>query len=208
LVPEHTVNVANGLIKMRVKHFPAVFLLLNTISGIILGTDTAMLLAWIGFVSSWTYLRFFRVSPVVDIASTGDSSTSRGDASDTFSFAAFWPDIVQPYLEVVGDVVYKTLVSFKILTPFTAEDVDVGNMQATVRSGGDVLPNLLNRPSGRRDDGERRRALAMAALEQRMQNNASTTKPPTAALTGPSPLGETTYEPDTPARPSAAVEQT
>lgn len=188
---------------MRVKHFPAIFLLLNTISGIVLGTDTAMLLAWIGFLASWTYLRFYRISPVVDTASTGDSSVIKGDASDTFSFAAFWPDVVQPYIEIGADVIYKTLVSVKVLSPFTAEDVDTGNMQASARSGGEVLPSLLNRPSGgRRDEAERRRALALRALDQRLQA-ASNAKPPAAVvnLTGPSPLGETTYEPDEPSRP-------
>ena len=45
LVPEHTVAIAKGLVRMRVKHFPAIFLLTNTVSGIILGTETAMFLA-------------------------------------------------------------------------------------------------------------------------------------------------------------------
>lgn len=201
LVPEHTVNVANGLIKMRVKHFPAVFLLLNTLSAIILGTDTAMLLAWIGFIASWAYLRFYRISPMVDAASTGDDTALRGDASDTFSFAAFWPDVAQPYIEVIADALYKTLVSLKLLRPFSADDVDAGNIQASVRSGGDVLPSLLNRPRGRQDEAERRRALALRALDQRLQ--AATLAPPVVNLTGPSPLGETTYEPDEQSRPSA-----
>lgn len=166
-----------------------------------------MFCAWlIGFVASWVYLRFYRISPIVDAASTGDSSILRGDASDTFSFAAFWPDLVQPYIEGLADAVYTGLVSFKILTPFTAEDVNAGNVQASVRSGGDVLPSLLNRPSGRRDEAERRRALALRALDQRLQA-ATTVKPPVVNLTGPSPLDETTYEPDEPGRPSAVVEQ-
>lgn len=134
---------------------------------------------------------------MVDAASTGDSATLKGDASDTFSFAAFWPDVVQPYIALVADAIYSALVSLKVLTPFTAEDVDAGNEQASVRSGGDVLPSLLNRPSGRRDEAERRRALALRALDQRLQ--ASTVKPPVVNMSNA--LGETSYEPDEPGRP-------
>lgn len=189
---------------MRVKHFPAVFLLLNTLSALILGTDTAMLLAWFGFFASWVYLRFFRVSPMIDgTIAAGDDAALRGDASDTFAFAAFWPDVAQPYVEPVADAVYKTLVSLKLLRPFTADDVDAGNIQASVRSGGDVLPTILNRPRGRQDEAERRRALALRALDQRLQ--AATVTPPVVNLSGPLSLGETTYEPDEPIRPSSAT---
>ena len=96
LVPEHTVAIAKGLVRMRVKHFPAIFLLANTISGIALGTETAMFLAWFGFFTAWVYLRFYRISPSMSSASTGDGSVIKGDASDTFSFAHFFPEPAKP----------------------------------------------------------------------------------------------------------------
>src|ERR1700759_2970319 len=55
LVPEHTVSILRGIVRIRVKHFPAVFLLANVISGIVLRTDVAMFLAWYGFLVSWIY---------------------------------------------------------------------------------------------------------------------------------------------------------
>jgi hypothetical protein len=96
LVPEHTVAIAKGLVRMRVKHFPAIFLLANTISGIILGTETAMYLAYFGFLTAWVYLRFFRVSPSLVSAATGDGSVTKGDASETFAFAHFFPEPMHP----------------------------------------------------------------------------------------------------------------
>src|SRR6186713_3418799 len=63
LVPEHTVTILKGLIKIRVKHFPAIFLVANTISAVLFLTDEASVLSWIGFVSSWTYLRFYKRQP-------------------------------------------------------------------------------------------------------------------------------------------------
>lgn len=173
---------------MRVKHFPAIFLLANTISGILLGTDTAMLLAWCGFFVSWGYLRFYRISPSLFSTSTGvdvgtgqaslpNDSTLKGDASDTFSFAAFWPDVVQPPVAALSDVVYNLLITLRLCTPFSAADVDAGNEQANAREGGRELPSLLQSgKSGARGEAERRRQLALRALDQRL-NAAQHTRP-------------------------------
>lgn len=174
LVPEHTVTFLKGILKVRVKHFPAIFLIANTLSGFILGTDSALVLAWGGFFTSWIYLRFYK--PQVDLSGTGTApSTLRGDASETFAFAYFWPDVVQPPIAVVADTIYNTLVAFKILKPFSAEEVETSNVQATARGEGG-LPSLLDRGSrggrggGKREEAERRRALALKVLDQRLQD--------------------------------------
>ena len=216
LVPEHTVTVFKGLIKMRVKHFPALFLLLNTLSGIIFGTDTAAILSWIGLFSSWTYLRFFKRQPDISGTST-DSKGIKGDASETFSFACFFPDVVQPPITLVTDSIYSILVVLRICTPFSAEDIASGNEQAVAR-GEAGLPSLLNngrsggiRGTAKREEAERRRALALRALDQRLQAAAAargepetsipspSIQPTAAALTVPSGqgmLGGTNYTPD------------
>lgn len=172
LVPEHTVTILKGVIKIRVKHFPAIFLALNTVSGFVIGTDTALVLAWAGFFTSWTYLRFFKKQ--ADLSGTGTGvSTIKGDASETFAFAYFWPDVVQPPIAAVADAVYNALVVTHVLTPFSAEDVETSNVQATARGEGG-LPSLLNQAgrrgggSGKREEAERRRALALKALDQRL----------------------------------------
>lgn len=104
LVPEHTVTILRGLIRIRVKHFPAIFLVANTTSGILFGTDTALVLAWLGFLTSWTYIRFYKKQPDLSSASTGGNDV-RGDASETFAFAYFWPDAIQPPVATVADSV-------------------------------------------------------------------------------------------------------
>ncbi|KAL8851660.1 MAG: hypothetical protein Q9221_003391 [Calogaya cf. arnoldii] len=171
LVPEHTVTLLKGAVKIRVKHFPSLFLAANTLSGIILGTDTALVLAWVGFMTSWTYLRFYKRQPDLSTAGTGDNQL-RGDASETFSFASFWPDAIQPPIAAITDGIYNSLVALRVCTPFTAEDVELGNEQATARGEGG-LPNLLNNGAGKasrnkQEDAERRRALALKALDQRL----------------------------------------
>ncbi|KAF2090196.1 cytochrome c oxidase subunit I [Saccharata proteae CBS 121410] len=200
LVPEHTVSIAKGVIRMRVKHFPAIFLIANTISGFLLGTETAMFLAWFGFLTSWTYLRFYRLNPSLSSATTGEDSYIRGDASDTFSFAHFFPEPLQTPMGVVGDQVYNALTAVRICTPFSSEDIDAGNEQALSRAEGG-LPSIMNparggRGGGRREEAERRRALALKVLDQRLHAAASKPQPTTATAPSGPPLGNMSYEPE------------
>lgn len=217
LVPEHTVSIMRGIVKMRVKHFPALFLLLNTISGIIFGTDTAAILSWLGLLVSWTYLRFYKYQPDLSGTSTGGLGI-KGDASETFAFAGFFPDAVQPAVSFVADKIFDVLVSVKICTPFSDEAIASSNEQVLAR-GEAGLPSLLNngrgglRSQGKREEAERRRALALKALDQRLQaataarahSQSGATSPTlhapsqTATATisaGQGMLGETSYTPD------------
>ena len=210
LVPEHTVTVFKGLIKMRVKHFPALFLLLNTVSGIAFGTDTAATLAWLGLLCSWIYLRFYRRQP--DLSGTSTEGI-KGDASETFSFACFFPDVVQPPIALVTDAIYKVLVAVRICTPFSAEDIASGNEQALAR-GETGLPTILShertgeiQSTAKREEAERRRTLALKALDQRLQAAAASRgqpSPPSPSHVAAAPiipagqgmLGETKYTPE------------
>ncbi|EEQ30443.1 hypothetical protein McanMca71_002330 [Microsporum canis] len=221
LVPEHTVTILRGLVKIRVKHFPAIFLLLNLIGALFLGTDVAFHLSWLGLLISWTFLRFFKYQPDLSGTSTSGQGT-KGDASDTFAFACFFPDAIQPPINLVADQIFAVLVVLRICTPFSAEDVASGNEQVLAR-GEAGLPSLLNNNvrgplrSGKREEAERRRALALKALDQRLQSasanrasqapvvsSAPSPQPPAAAVapaapvvsSGESMLGETNYTPD------------
>ena len=116
----------------------------------------------------------------------------KGDASDTFAFVAFFPDAVHPFLAPVCDGVYSTLVQLKLCTPFSDEAIEAGNENAASRSEG--LPSIMNGRggSGRRAEAERRRAVALKALDQRLNaaaaNRSSSTPPPANAA--PSMAGD------------------
>jgi hypothetical protein len=176
---------------MRVKHFPAIFLAANTVSAFIFGTETAMFLAWFGFFTAWVYLRFYRISPSMSSAATGDGSVIKGDASDTFAFAHFFPDPIQAPIGQVADQVYNTLVALNVCTPFSAEDIDAGNEQASARAEGGGLPSIMDPKSrggsggGSRAEAERRRAIALKALDQRL-HAAQARAAAAAAAPGPS----------------------
>ena len=191
LVPEHTVTILKGLIKIRVKHFPAIFLVANTISAVLFLTDEASVLSWIGFMSSWTYLRFYKRQPDLSGTSTG-GNTARGDASETFAFAYFWPDVVHAPVAAISDSIFDVLVALNLCVPFSAEEVETSNQQVNAR--GDGLPSLTN-PSGKRggaskrEEAERRRALALKALDQRLQA-ASASRQASAPAPAPSTNNE------------------
>ncbi|KAK4506875.1 hypothetical protein PRZ48_000608 [Zasmidium cellare] len=171
LVPEHTVSIFKGVIRMRIKHFPAVFVLANMLSGPLLGTDTALWLSLFGFTTSWVYLRFFRISEITSTATGGEGSVMKGDPSDTFSFVAFFPDVLHPVLSPICDVIWATLVQMRLCTPFSDEAIEAGNENAASRSEAG-LPSIMNGRGGggggRRAEAERRRALALKALDQRL----------------------------------------
>lgn len=76
------------------------------------------------------------------------------------------------------DAIYSLLVTARICTPFSSDDVDAGNEQASARAEGG-LPSIMNpngggsKIGGRREEAERRRALALRALDQRLNAAAS-----------------------------------
>lgn len=169
LVPEHTVSLYRGIVKVRVKHFPAMFLLLNTIGGFVFGTDTALLLAWYGLITTYMYLRFFRYQKDI---TTGEN-TIRGDASETFAFATFFPTVIQAPVGAVCDQIYKFACQLNLIRPFSDEAVLLGSEQAAGRDG--ILPTANHNAYAA---AERRRQLALRALDERLQVNTVTEESP------------------------------
>ncbi|KAF2668623.1 DUF1751-domain-containing protein [Microthyrium microscopicum] len=184
LVPEHTVSLAR-ILRIRVKHLPATFLLVNTIAGLALGTDTAMFLSWLSFFTSWTYLRYYQSSLSLSSATGGDLPVDRGDASDTFALAYFFPEPLHTPVAKICETVFDLLVALRVCSPFSAEHVDAGNEQAMARTEGGALPTR----GGRRDEAGRRRALALQALDQRLHSGGRSAPAP-VVLTVPAPVAQ------------------
>lgn len=134
----------------------------------------------------------------------------RGDASETFAFAEFFPGPVKPVVAALSEQIFNVLVAVRICTPFSPADVSVAS------GGNHFLPR--NAPGGVRAEAERRRALALKALDQRLhaatagprsssQAPGQSSSPAVHAQTQPSTqtavtsqpntlLGETSYNPD------------
>lgn len=94
----------------------------------------------------------------------------KGDPSETFAFVSFFPDVFHPILAPVCDSVYGMLVQMQLCTPFSDSDIETATENAASRSEGG-LPSIMNQGGGgggKRAEAERRRALALKALDQRL----------------------------------------
>jgi len=214
LVPAHTVTLFRGVLSMRVPRFPLAYLgVLFVLSLTPLFSSMNFLSALFGFLTSWTYLRFYKtVFPDLD---SSQPSSLRGDASETFAFVEFFPGPTKPFVGALADQVFNILVTLRLCTPFSAAEVS-----AASQGGNSFMPR--NPPGGVRAEAERRRALALKALDQRLHaattaggNSRTNSQPPshtagptihtqpqtsaqTAMTSQPSGalLGETHYNPD------------
>lgn len=201
LVPAHTVTLFRGVLSLRVPRFPLLHILgifLLSLSPLL--SAASFLLAITGFLTSWTFLRFYKKAfPDLD---SSQPSTLRGDPSETFAFAEFFPDPAKPFIAPFSNSVYDILVSVRICTPFSAADVSASRGDTFVQRG---------TPGSARAEAERRRALALKALDQRLNAasaGSSRSQVPPPAPAGPSVqiqpqpnmqspmLGETNYVPE------------
>jgi len=191
---------------LRVPRFPLLYITLITILSMSpIMTSASFFLAVFSFFVSWTYLRFYK--PAFPDLDTAQSSNLRGDASETFAFSEFFPDPLKPTISVFSNAVYQILISLRICTPFSDADIAASREELS-----------LQRPGSVRAEQDRRRALALKALDQRLHAATASVKtqaPPPPAPSGPSVqtqptpvaqtamsnpsgalLGETTYDGD------------
>lgn len=130
-------------------------------------TLASFLLAAFGFLTSWTYLRFYKaVFPDLD-ASQGPYSL-RGDASETFAFAEFFPGPAKPLVAAISDQVFNVLVAMRLCTPFSAAEVSAAAGAGGAGGSGGYHGHRGAAPGSARAEAERRRALALKALDQRL----------------------------------------
>ncbi|KAI2632082.1 eukaryotic integral membrane protein-domain-containing protein [Hypoxylon sp. NC1633] len=158
LVPAHTVTLFRGVLSLRVPRFPLLYIgLVFVLSLTPLLSSASLLLALFGLLASWTYLRFYKaVFPDLD---SSQPTSMRGDASETFAFAEFFPGPVKPFVSMITDPIFNALVAMRICTPFSQADISAAH-------GGNFMQRTAH--GGVRAEAERRRALALKVLDQRL----------------------------------------
>ncbi|PKU32295.1 hypothetical protein llap_17398 [Limosa lapponica baueri] len=85
-------------------------------------------------------------------------SRGRGDMSDHFAFATFFPEILQPVVGLVANLVHGILVKVKVCRK-TVKRYDVGAPSSIT----------ISLPGTDPQDAERRRQLALKALNERLK---------------------------------------
>ncbi|KAG0251157.1 hypothetical protein DFQ27_008962 [Actinomortierella ambigua] len=152
LVPEHLITLV-GALSIRVKSLPLLFAVFMAVVGVVFSTQVQFLMALYGLLISWTYARFIKVA-----------DGAKGDRSETFSLASFFPEILQPPVKVVSNFFFGLLVKAKICSPigYAGFHYDLENPQM---SG---MGHTFTQPGSLRAEAERRRALALKALDMRL----------------------------------------
>ncbi|KAF9389072.1 hypothetical protein CPB97_012035 [Podila verticillata] len=176
LVPEHLVTLW-GVFSVRVKNLPIIFASYLIIEALITRSQVQLLMAVYGMLISWVYSRFFKVQDGI-----------RGDRSETFSFASFFPEAVQPPVKTLSNIVFGILVRLKVCSPLGFGNTLQNDLENPQMSGM-ILP--LSQPASLRAEAERRRALALKALDMRLHaaagNSASLPGLSRQTFLGPTP---------------------
>jgi len=157
-IPEHQIQIF-GVFKARVKSLPMAY---NTFSVImsIFGYQSPYLLIQFGWLASYVWLRFYKKSSSDSLG----GSTVYGDRSETFAFVMWFPPFAHGPVSMLADTLYSLATRFHLI-PSGGYDIEAGYTQV---------------PGGARAEAERRRAMALKALDQRMAGG-----PSAAAAEGP-----------------------
>ncbi|KAF8140598.1 hypothetical protein EV363DRAFT_1312870 [Boletus edulis] len=151
LIPEHQVQIL-GLFKVRVKTLPMAYLFFSTVM-VMIGFQCPYIVIQFGWFVSWIYLRFYKRN--TDI---GSGTNTYGDRSETFALTSWFPPFLHPPLSALGNAVYKMATRLHLIPTSVPHDIESGYSQL---------------PGGARAEAERRRALALKALDQRLANSAT-----------------------------------
>ncbi|KAK0520127.1 hypothetical protein OC842_007203 [Tilletia horrida] len=164
LIPEHAVQLFRGAISIQVKKLPMLYVGFSNVM-CILGYTSPFILIQFGWLISWAYLRFFKV---------GDNGI-RGDRSETFSFTSWFPPFTHPVVSRISSFLHGIFVRLRIIKPWTYQPGDLefglGGHTPASSSYAPAHHHHLHhhqQSSASRVEAERRRAMALKALDQRM----------------------------------------
>ena len=101
-----------------------------------------------GLIISWCYLRFYQVH----------SNGTKGDMADSFAFHTFFPNVLQPPVAVVCNMVFAFLVKIHVCKK-PVRKYDMGSASSSIS---------ISLPGVETHDTERRRQIALKALSERL----------------------------------------
>jgi hypothetical protein len=116
LLPDSVV-FASSLGKFKNNHVPLsglvfcwILYLFNLTSGV------SVITFFYGLVIAWIYLRFIQKHP----RSSSNGNISKGDLSHAFSFSTFFPNVMQPLVSLISNVIYNFAVRVKIISDYAS----------------------------------------------------------------------------------------
>lgn len=181
---------------MRVRDLPMLYVTFSNVACLI-GFPSPFILIQFGWLISWAYLRFYRWNP--------DSGT-RGDRSEAFSFVLWFPPFLHTPVTHISNFLHGLFLRFKVIPEFKYDYVSANDLEFGLGGGGDgpASQDMVAGGSGQggpvsaRAEAERRRAMALKALDQRMASSGGR---------GPSAAGASSTTPANQAATAAARSQ-
>ncbi|KAJ7597523.1 eukaryotic integral membrane protein-domain-containing protein [Mycena floridula] len=186
LIPEHQVQVM-GVLKTRVKNLPMAYLTLSTVMTIV-GFQCPWIIIQFGWFVGWIYLRFYKKN---SSESVGGADTY-GDRSETFSLVSWFPPFIHGPLTLLGNTVYTVANRFHLIPSTGSSDLEGGAYSQV--------------PGSARAEAERRRAMALKALDQRLAGTSAPSSSLANVVIPPSPRpppAAAASKPEGPAMPSS-----
>ncbi|KAJ3084469.1 DUF1751-domain-containing protein [Rhizoclosmatium globosum] len=154
-VPEHALSIM-GLVSVRVKNLPSIAFVVFLVLRIVRVVHVHAFMVFYGTIVSWIYIRFFK-----------NHDGMQGDRSESFSFGSFFPSSTHRVIVPISNSTFNLLVSLKLLPKLPPS-----LPQSQLDSNGDpILRSYSPKPLPGSDsaEAERRRAIALKALDMRMK---------------------------------------
>ncbi|EMR08927.1 hypothetical protein PNEG_02708 [Pneumocystis murina B123] len=163
LIPEHVISFFKGIIRIRIKYTPALYIFIMPFIGLLVRDESLGILSWLGFLSSWIYLRFFKWNtPNLLSHLTFDL---RGDTSETFAFSYFFPEPIHLLINTVSKKIHNFLVSTRI---FSYSNETQTQQTEKLLNNFQQKQDFFLYSNTPRFEAERRKALALKTLEERL----------------------------------------
>lgn len=167
LIPEHQVQFKFGL-KVRVRDLPMAYVTFSNII-CVLGYPSPFILIQFGWLFSWAYLRFFKMN----------DNGIRGDRSETFSLVSWFPPFMHKPVTFVSNTLYGVFLKLGVVQPWQYSamgDVELGVGSGLPSMSVGISPQTPGAGSTRAE-AERRRAMALKALDQRVKAGSNPNAP-------------------------------
>ncbi|PCH33974.1 DUF1751-domain-containing protein [Wolfiporia cocos MD-104 SS10] len=154
IIPEHQVQLF-GVLKARVKTLPMAYVTFSTVM-CILGFQCPFIVIQFGWLVSYIWLRFYKKN-AVDLS----GGPLYGDRSETFAFVTWFPPFIHGPITLLGNTAHSLASRFHLIP-----------------SSGDIEAAYAPLPGGARAEAERRRAMALKALDQRLAGGVASPSQP------------------------------
>jgi len=151
LIPEHQVQLF-GIFKARVKTIPMAYVTFSTVMCII-GFQCPYIVIQFGWLVSYIWLRFYKRN-----SDSAVGGPAYGDRSDTFAFVHWFPPFIHTPIHLLANTAFSLATRFRLI-PRSSSDVESGGYAQV--------------PGTARAEAERRRAMALKALDQRLAGSTS-----------------------------------